>query len=65
MTSSVPLPKFFRLLNERRRARLEAFRSAAKGIASYSFEHVMFLGGLALVAYGAWLFWHPLGFVVG
>lgn len=65
MTTSIPIPRLFHFLNSHRRQRLTAFKSAAKGIASYTFEHLLFLGGLTLIAYGVWLCWHPAGFVVG
>ena len=47
------------------RERLRIFRQKVSGIASYSFEHLMFLGGLAMIAYGAWLMYKPAGFIVG
>lgn len=47
------------------RERLRLFRAAVSGIASYSFEHLMFLGGLTMIAYGAWMIYRPAGFIVG
>ena len=45
--------------------RWRRFSKAVKEISKYSFEHFLFLGGLATMAYGCWLVWHPLGFIVG
>lgn len=34
-------------------------------ISAYSFEHGLFLGGLAGIAYGAYQIYHPLGPILG
>ena len=39
-------------------------RSIAK-ISAYTFEHLLFMGGLAAIAYGAWEVWRPLGPILG
>ena len=65
MTTSIPVPRLFHLLNAQRRQRLTTYRNAFKSISAYSFEHFLFLGGLAAMAYGVWLWWHPAGFMAG
>ena len=63
--TSIPIPKLFHFLNAYRAQRLKTFLAACRNIRAYTFEHLMFLGGLAAIAYGAWMIWHPLGPVVG
>lgn len=65
MTASIPIPKLFHLLNAQRRQRLTILRDACKSVSAYTFEHFLFLGGLAAIAYGAWMIWHPLGPLIG
>lgn len=55
------LPKLLRLQS----VRWGEFTKELARIRLFTFQHALFLGGLAGIAYGAWLLFHPLGFVVG
>lgn len=61
MTPSLQIPRLAMFAREKWR-RLDV---QVREIAAYSFEHALFIGGHAGMAYGAWMIWHPLGPLVG
>ena len=40
-------------------------KARMRKIAVFSVEHFLFLGGMGVSSYGVWLFYHPLGSIVG
>ncbi len=66
MTASLPFPKkLLRFSYAYAAKRVSTYLSAVKSLSAYTFEHLLFIGGLTLIAYGVWLAWHPGGFIVG
>lgn len=47
------------------RERLASLHGAIRKIAPWTIEHLLFVGGLGLVAYGASLVYRPFGFILG
>ena len=47
------------------RTRYADYRDAARRVALFSYEHALFLGGLAGMSYALWMVSHPLGVFVG
>ena len=45
--------------------RVKAFRESVRKVSSYSFEHLLFLGGLAAMAYGVSMVYRPAGVILG
>ena len=40
-------------------------KARMRKIAVFSVEHFLFLGGFAVIAFGAWMVYRPAGFIVG
>jgi len=47
------------------RANYLAFIAKAREFTPGTIEHLLFVAGLAVITYGAWLIYKPLGFVAG
>jgi hypothetical protein len=54
------------IVTQIRRARLSlaVFNRVAKRVAHEVMQGVLFFGGLAAVAYGAWMIYHPAGVIL-
>lgn len=46
-------------------ARISEYRRIAAKVVPWTLTHLLFLGGMAAVAYGCWMIWPPLGFIAG
>jgi hypothetical protein len=46
-------------------ARYARFTEQLRKVAVFSFAQVLLIAGCAGIAYGCFLWWHPLGFMVG
>ena len=47
------------------RASYLAFIARAREFTPGTIEHLLFIGGLAVIAYGAWMVYKPAGFIIG
>lgn len=64
MTASFP-GKLAKLALVNGKIRYDLFWSRVHKITVFSFAQVLLLGGCGAVAYGCWLWHHPVGWVVG